>query len=60
MYKSEGYCTVMKVELPCRETLRYAKTYQKPSLQSSVHHGQQEELRQEIASGSTIADIEAA
>ena len=49
-----------KTNYSCRKTPRYAKTYQKPSLQSSVHHVQQEKLRQEIASGSTIADIEAA
>ena len=61
MYKSEDRCTNMKDRITrCRETLRYAKTYQKPSLQSSVHHAQQVELRKEVASGSTIADIEAA
>ena len=61
MYQSEDRCTGMKDRITrCRETQRYAKTYQKPSLQSSVHHEQQVELRKEVASGSTIADIEAA
>ena len=36
------------------------KTYQKHSQQSSVHHEQQVELRKKVASGSTIADEEAA
>ena len=43
-----------------REIQRYAKTYQKPSPQTSVHLEQQVELRKKVESGSTIADSEAA
>ena len=61
MYKSKDRCTGMQDWITrYRETQRYAKTYQKPSLQNSVHHEQRVELRREIASGSTIADSEAA
>ena len=43
-----------------RNTELRKKTYQKHSQQSSVHHEQQVELRKKVASGSTIADEEAA
>ena len=61
MYKSKDRCTGMRNRITRdRETQRYAKTYQKPSPQTSVHHEQQVELRKKVASGSTIADSEAA
>ena len=44
----------------CRKHRATQKTYQKHSQQSSVHHEQQVELRKKVASGSTIADEEAA
>ena len=57
---SMDLCTVMKDQIKrCIETQNYAKTYQKHSLQSLVHHEQQVELRNKVASGSTIADKEA-
>ena len=61
MYKSKDHCTGMKDRITRdREIQRYAKTYQKPSPQTSVHLEQQVELRKKIESGSTIADSEAA
>ena len=61
MYKSKDRCTGMKDRITRdREIQRYAKTYQKPSPQTSVHLEQQVELRKKVESGSTIADIEAA
>ena len=60
MYKSKDRCTGMRDRITRdRETQRYAKTYQKPSPQTSVHHEQQVELRKKVESGSTIADSEA-
>ena len=54
-------CTKKKTELCDAEKHRATqKTYQKHSQQSSVHHEQQVELRKKVASGSTIADEEAA
>ena len=54
-YKSKDRCTGKRDRITRdRETQRYAKTYQKPSPQTSV------ELRKKVASGSTIADSEAA
>ena len=61
MYKSKDHCTGMKDRITRdREIQRYAKTYQKPSPQTSVHLEQQVELRKKVESGSTIADSEAA
>ena len=61
MYKSKDRCTGMKDRITRdREIQRYAKTYQKPSPQTSVHLEQQVELRKKVESGSTIADSEAA
>ena len=61
MYKSKDRCTGMKDQITRdREIQRYAKTYQKPSPQTSVHLEQQVELRKKVESGSTIADSEAA
>ena len=61
MYNPKDRCTGMQDRITrYRETQRYAKTYQKPSLQTSVHHEQQVELRRKVVSGSTIADSEAA
>ena len=61
MYKSKDRCTGMRDRVTRdREIQRYAKTYQKPSPQTSVHHEQQVELRKKVESGSTIADSEAA
>ena len=61
MYKSKDRCTGMKDRITRdREIQRYAKIYQKPSPQTSVHLEQQVELRKKVESGSTIADSEAA
>ena len=61
MYNPKDRCTGMQDRITqYRETKRYAKTYQKPSLQTSVHQEQQVELRRKVVSGSTIADSEAA
>ena len=61
MYKSKDRCTGMKDRITRdKEIQRYAKTYQKPSPQTSVHLEQQVELRKKVESGSTIADSEAA
>ena len=61
MYKSKDRCTGMKDRITRdREIQRYAKTYQKPSPQTSVHLEQQVELRKKVESGSTIADSAAA
>ena len=60
MYKSKDHCTGMKDRITRdREIQRYAKTYQKPSPQTSVHLEQQVEFRKKVESGSTIADSEA-
>ena len=61
MYKSKDRCTGVKDRITRdREIQRHAKTYQKPSPQTSVHLEQQVELRKKVESGSTIADSEAA
>ena len=61
MYKPKDRCTGMRDRIARdREIQRYAKTYQEPSPQTSVHHEQQVELRKKVESGSTIADSEAA
>ena len=56
MYKSKDRCTSIRDRITHDRETRCAKTYQKHSPQTSVHHEQQVELRKKVESGSTIAD----
>ena len=44
----------------CRETKSYAKNLPKALTEASVHHEQQVGLRKEVATGTAVADEEAA